>query len=459
MTGKQYVLTTPAPSPASGFTVSAAVTVTGTYKTQYLLTLAITAGVPGGLSNITGATSGTFYDAGTTFNLTAATPVAESATKQWRFDNWTGDVTSSPNSSNPVSVTMDQPRSITANYVVQYLQTFTHSGLSADATGTVVTVNAAAQSFGALPYSVFIDDGASVTYSYTSPVTSSVSGKQYVLTTPAPSPASGYTVSGANTVTGTYKTQYQLTLAITAGVPGGLSNISGGTNGTYYDAGTILSLSATLTVADGTNQWGFDNWSGDATGTTSPAAVTMSAARSVTANYAYPTGTLSNGPVAEGSAGNRQLLGPVASVCRDRVGRVPLRLFLHEWLAGLGDVFEYGRLECRDDLHLPRRGKLHGQGPDHRLERRLQRVHDDGTRQQCQPGHHEYHRADRPDSDRRIRIDLGDVHRRTRRIRTPARSTGATATRRRGRSLKSPAAARATASHTATGPSVFTPSR
>ena len=176
--------------------------------------------------------------------------------KQWRFDNWTGDVTSSPNSSNPVSVTMDQPRSITANYVVQYLQTFTHSGLSADATGTVVTVNAAAQSFGALPYSVFIDDGASVTYSYTSPVTSSVSGKQYVLTTPAPSPASGYTVSGANTVTGTYKVQWLVTFAqsgLSADATGTVVDVDGSArrsrNSHSASTSTRVRRSATFTRA------------------------------------------------------------------------------------------------------------------------------------------------------------------------------------------------------------------
>src|SRR2546428_8802338 len=65
--------------------MSAARSVTATYMAQYQLTLAITAGVPGGLGNITGGTNGTFYDDGTVLNLTAATPVAEGAGKQWRF--------------------------------------------------------------------------------------------------------------------------------------------------------------------------------------------------------------------------------------------------------------------------------------------------------------------------------------------------------------------------------------
>src|SRR4029077_17632041 len=109
---KQYVLTTPAPSPASGFLVSAAVTVTGAYKTQYKIT-------------------------------------------------------------------------------------FAQTGMTGDQTGTLVTVNGSPQS--TLPYSTFLDAPSAVTYAFTTPVTTSVIGKQYVLTTPAPSPASGFLVSAAVT--------------------------------------------------------------------------------------------------------------------------------------------------------------------------------------------------------------------------------------------------------------------
>jgi hypothetical protein len=128
---KQYVwtsttATSPAPSTQSGtFDVgSTGGTVTGNYKTQYYLTLAITSGVPGGLTNISGGTTGTWYDSGTALTLGATTPVADGAGKRWEFRNWTGDVASPPNSTNPVGVTMDQARSITANYMAQYLLTY-----------------------------------------------------------------------------------------------------------------------------------------------------------------------------------------------------------------------------------------------------------------------------------------------------------------------------------------------
>src|SRR5207249_7995363 len=56
--GKRYALTTPAATPASPITVSAAATITATYKVQYQLTLAITGVVPGGPGNLTGGAGG-----------------------------------------------------------------------------------------------------------------------------------------------------------------------------------------------------------------------------------------------------------------------------------------------------------------------------------------------------------------------------------------------------------------
>ena len=282
------VPTPPNTSNPVAVTMDVARSITANYVAQYQLTLAVTAGVPGGLGNITGGTSGNFYDSGTVLNLTAASPVADGPTKQWRFDNWTGDVTSPPNTSNPVSVTMNQARSITANYVAQYLQTFTHSGLLADATGTVVSVDSVNKSFGDLPFTKYVDDGATVTYTFNNPVTSSITGKRYRLDSVS-GPTTGYTVSGASTVTGNYVTQYQLSLFITAGVPTGLANITGGSDGTFYDSGTNLNLSAATPVTEtATKRWRFDNWTGDVTtppNTSNPVAVSMNQPRSITANY------------------------------------------------------------------------------------------------------------------------------------------------------------------------------
>src|SRR3989442_11842586 len=90
---------------------------TANYEVQFQLTLAITSGVPGGLGNLTGGTSGGFYDAGTVLSLTAATPVADGTGKRGRVDTWSG---AANGSSNSVSVTMNKATSVTANYAAQY---------------------------------------------------------------------------------------------------------------------------------------------------------------------------------------------------------------------------------------------------------------------------------------------------------------------------------------------------
>ena len=111
--GKRYVVGT-----TSG-TLGAAdegTTKTGAYSTQWLLTLATN---PGGIgiSNITPnpTSADGYYNDGISVSLTAATS-ASSGGSPYTFQNWTGNVASPPNSTNPISVTMNQPRSVTANY-------------------------------------------------------------------------------------------------------------------------------------------------------------------------------------------------------------------------------------------------------------------------------------------------------------------------------------------------------
>jgi hypothetical protein len=279
--GKQWVFknwsgdATGGTSPAS-VTMSAPHSVTANYGAQYQLTLAITAGVPGTLANITGGTNGAFYDDTTVLTLAAATPVADGAGKQWAFKNWTGSATGS---TSPVSVTMSAPRLVTANYGVQWQLTLAVTTGVPSGSSNITGGN----------NGTFYDDGTLLHLSAMTPVADGA-GKRWVFqnwsgdVTGSTSPVS-VTMSAPHTVTANYGAQYQLTLAITAGVTNGLANISGGTNGTFYDAGTGLTLTATASVAPA---YTFKNWTGDVASspnTSNPVSVTMSAPRSVSANY------------------------------------------------------------------------------------------------------------------------------------------------------------------------------
>jgi hypothetical protein len=173
------------------------------------LTLAITAGVPNGLAHITGGVNGAFYDSGTALNLQAAIHVADGAGKRWRFAHWTGDIASPPNIANPVAVTMNQPRGIVANYVAQFLLTWAQTGLASTGTNTVVTIPAvspAAKTVGMLPFSEWFDQGASVSYTYSTPIsTVPVSSVQFELTSASSLPSAA-NVQGALIINGDYST-------------------------------------------------------------------------------------------------------------------------------------------------------------------------------------------------------------------------------------------------------------
>lgn len=89
-----------------------------------------------------------------------------------------------------------------------YLVTFAQTGLDATAIGTVVTVNGSSKGFADLPFTVRVDNGSSLTYSYND-VSSSATGVRFVLTGIV-GPSSPMTVTGDVTVTGKYVGQMPL---------------------------------------------------------------------------------------------------------------------------------------------------------------------------------------------------------------------------------------------------------
>ena len=185
--------------------------------TNYYLTVSTS---PPGITVIPGQGS---YTANMNVTLTAPTYVNVSTSTRYRFDYWDVDGTSRGSGVNPITVFMNANHTATAHYVQQYLMTFGHAGLNPDATGTIVTVNAVPNIFTQLPYSLWVDSGSSVTYSYTSTVPSSILGKQFRLSSVS-GPSSPITVSGPSTITGSYVTQYRVTFAHT-----GLDSTSTGT--------------------------------------------------------------------------------------------------------------------------------------------------------------------------------------------------------------------------------------
>lgn len=89
-----------------------------------------------------------------------------------------------------------------------YPVTFVQTGLDSSATGTVVTVNGTSKGFVDLPFTVLVENGSSLSYSYSN-VSSSTIGKRFILTGVV-GPSSPMNVTGAITVTGDYAVQAAL---------------------------------------------------------------------------------------------------------------------------------------------------------------------------------------------------------------------------------------------------------
>jgi hypothetical protein len=213
-----------------------------------------------------------------TCNSIVATTVAG---KQYKLNSVTGP-------SSPIVIT--SPVSVSANYVAQYLVTFAQTGLDATATGTVVTVNGTAKTYGQLSFNWWVDGSSVITYSYSSTVASTETGKQFNLTG-IHSPTSPFVATGPVTITGSYCIQYKVTFTQT-----GLDPTASGTvvaiNGSakayanlpyvaWFDNGTSITYSYADPVLSSTAGKRFKLIS--ITGPASP--FTVSGSVTITGNY------------------------------------------------------------------------------------------------------------------------------------------------------------------------------
>ncbi|MGD0449643.1 MAG: hypothetical protein ABSA79_01140 [Candidatus Bathyarchaeia archaeon] len=153
------------------------------------------------------------WQAGSIHTITASSTVAAGAGKQYAWVSW-GDGGAQTHA---YTVPMSNA-TVTVSYKIQWQQTFGNSGLVGDAIGNLVSFSVTGgQYFGTSPISisggsVWVDNGATVSYTFQNPVSSSITGKQYRFSSVS-GPASGYSVSGANTIAGTYVTQWQQTFS------------------------------------------------------------------------------------------------------------------------------------------------------------------------------------------------------------------------------------------------------
>lgn len=202
---------------------------------------------------------------------------------------WTG--TSGLASSQTGTFTVIGPGFIDATYKTQYLQSFSASGLASDASGELVSVTvsngqpAGTQTLGPNGGSFYADGGATITYAFQPYVGSTEAGVRYGLAGVS-GPSSGFTVSSANAVTGSYVVQYLLTVQTN---PEGLSPSPTPSSG-YFDAGATVNV-----AANNVTGYVFVNWEVDGVNQTQLSetiTVTMTGPHVATAAYEAPANAI-----------------------------------------------------------------------------------------------------------------------------------------------------------------------
>ncbi|HVP15789.1 MAG TPA: hypothetical protein VMT42_00265 [candidate division Zixibacteria bacterium] len=245
-------------------------TVTATYKTQWQVTFTVN---PTGAGTTSPTGSGLWEESGPLSIL--ATP-----TNGYSFSSWstsTGSITLTSASSASTSATISGPGTITANF--------------ASATGTVsVVITSSPSGAGfvkvdgtaiATPQTFTWTEGSTHTLQANSPVPGG-SGVQYIYTgwSDTGGQTHNYTVqSTSNTVTATFKTQYQLTVTSAYGTPLGVG---------WYDNGKAASFSVTSpAVGSSGTRYVCTGYSGDASGSGTSGTVTMNGPKKIT--FAWKT--------------------------------------------------------------------------------------------------------------------------------------------------------------------------
>jgi hypothetical protein len=257
------------------FSINANCAITWTWQTQYYLSVSVTPTFP--VAGGTVAPVSAWYDPGTSVEETAT------ANTGFTFSNWSGDASGTNNS---VTVTMDAPKTIAANFNMDVPRVVTVTSAQGE---PIPPVGATSCPNGStVPLSCGPD-----------PYPVSATGTRYTCTgwtggsgnipSTGTAPSYSFTITVNSTITWTWKTQYQMTTEVNPAGEGSISLAPLPEAGGWYDSGTVVSCTAAPNEG-----WGFANWSGDLSGTANPQDLTMNAPKSITANFIMPTLTVSN---------------------------------------------------------------------------------------------------------------------------------------------------------------------
>jgi len=261
--------------PVKGGSISAV------YKTQYYLTVTSPYGDPTGEG---------WYDAGSTTSLFVSSPVNVDSVIRYVCTGFTGTGSAPPSGTGTsVSFVINEPSSVTWYWKTQYKWSFSQTGLGADSSGVVLTVDGASYTKADLPASFWWDEGSQHAYAYKEYVASTADGKRYVCYYP---PSASFTVTSFVSVNPTYHVEYRLTIQVS---PAGTGTITPWwerqprpiAEGVYWHE---KDFSATVSASPNTG-YVFSHWllDGVNAGSSNPITVTMDKTRTLTAVFANYT--------------------------------------------------------------------------------------------------------------------------------------------------------------------------
>ncbi|MGB0384991.1 MAG: peroxidase family protein [Ardenticatenaceae bacterium] len=212
--------------------------------------------------------NGTKYRAGTIVTLEAK-PM-----QNYSFVQWSGDSTAS---TKVIQITMDRDKSVEANFIRDGDDCYPLTSASAPANGGNVNATPATNCNGAngpgyaLGTLVTLNAVANADYCFDH-WTGDTSGTNH---------SSTITMDSAKSVTANFVSCHTLTTASNPEEGGTVTaNPVSDDTGGKYENGTTVTLTANPNPG-----YGFDHWSGDATGSTNPTTVTMNGDKSVTAHF------------------------------------------------------------------------------------------------------------------------------------------------------------------------------
>jgi hypothetical protein len=217
------------------------------------------------------------YTPGTVLSISATGTKTDGSTR-YVFSSWNDS-----GAQTHYYTVQSQDVTLVANYQTQYQITFAQSGLDSSVastvlTGTLLTVNNTAIHYVNFSYSLWLNSGDKLIFAYNTTAASYTTGKQFILS--STSATSPLTVSGAQTITGTYLIQYIVNFTVSPPGSGTINRSDG-----YYTAGSSISL-----IGSPGSEYLFRNWTsstGSITFTDNSAATTTMGVNGVGTVTAY----------------------------------------------------------------------------------------------------------------------------------------------------------------------------